>query len=60
MIPSRDFWLADDLARDLGFRGLTEEFWKWCDRHGIPRRLRLQGEAAEAVERALERQGRAG
>lgn len=26
---------AGDLARDLGFPGMTPEFWHWCASHGI-------------------------
>ena len=50
-----DQYIAQDLARDLGFRGLTPAFWHWCDRNGLPRALTLDG---PAVERALERDRR--
>ena len=52
---TRDLWTAQDLARDLGFPGLTPAFWRWCDRAGLPRALQLPG---DKVERAL-RNGRA-
>ena len=54
MIPARDFWLAEDLARELGFKGLTVQFWRWCDRNGLPRALRLPD---DGVRRALEGKG---
>ena len=51
----RESYIAQDLARDLGFPGLTVAFWHWCDRHGLPRAFCLDG---PAVERALERDRR--
>jgi hypothetical protein len=30
-----DIVYAGNLADDLGFRGMTPEFWKWCERHDL-------------------------
>lgn len=29
------FVYAGDLARDLGFEGMTPAFWAWCKAHGL-------------------------
>lgn len=49
----RGLWMAHDLARDLGFRGLTPAFWRWCKRHGLelvrPGDFRFRGEDVRRV-----------
>ncbi|MCZ8079090.1 MAG: hypothetical protein O9289_06015 [Rhodobacteraceae bacterium] len=32
---SGNFVYAGDLARDLGFRGMSPAFWRFCERHNI-------------------------
>ncbi len=51
---------ALDLARDLGFPGMTAAFWRWCRDHGLEP---VDGLAfafrPEDVQRALRRAGKA-
>lgn len=48
-------WNGDDLARDLGFDGMSPAFWAWCRQYDLRPVVGEFGFAAEDVEEALQR-----
>lgn len=48
-------WYGDDLARDLGFDGMSPDFWAWCDQHQLRPTVGEFGFSVAAVEEALDK-----
>jgi hypothetical protein len=51
------FWYANDLARDLGFPGMTPDFWKWVEKQELKPACTFKplAFAVEDVRRAVDR-----
>lgn len=56
------FVYAGDLARDLGFRGMSPAFWRWCHQNGIEgeygQPFRLDRQRIDDVLSTLKAEGR--